>query len=125
MYIMSGHVKNAFMELLAASGLQVEPCWRPSVDIYRSRTGWLVKFELAGVTLSDVHVELQGSRLTVRGYRRDCSLTEGCIPYSMEIAYNRFERLIELPVAVGSETPQLECRDGILLVRVEAGREKL
>jgi len=117
--------KNVFTELLAASGLLAEPSWRPSVDIYRSRNGWLVKFELAGVTLRDVRVEIDGSRLTVSGYRRDCALGEGCTPYSMEISYNRFERLIELPVAVGAEPPQLECRDGILLIRIEAERGKL
>jgi HSP20 family molecular chaperone IbpA len=36
----------------------------------------------------------------------------------MEIAYNRFERTIELPCDLARAQITVECRDGMLLLRV-------
>jgi HSP20 family molecular chaperone IbpA len=36
----------------------------------------------------------------------------------MEIAYNRFERTIELPCDLAHARIAVECRDGMLLLRV-------
>jgi HSP20 family protein len=92
--------------------------WQPAADIYRTSTGWLLKFELAGVTPEDVALEVQGSRLTLAGVRRDWVMEECCAHYSMEIAYNRFERVIELPCNLERAGLDLEFRNGILFVRV-------
>ena len=103
---------------------QAETIWRPRVDIYRTRTGWLLKFELAGVRREDVSMCVSGNRLTVSGMRRDCLVEEGCSYYSMEIAYNRFERTIELPCDLTQAQMGLEFQNGILLVRIKTeGRE--
>src|SRR2546421_9178821 len=71
--------------------------WRPAVDVYQTRDGWLVKFDLAGVQPEDVTLSVQGSRLTLRGTRRDGCLTESCTHYSMERSYSYFERSLDLP----------------------------
>jgi HSP20 family protein len=101
-----------------------EPAWQPPTDIYRTRHGWLVKFDLAGVRPEDVKLTYSGNRLTVRGVRRDCSVEEGCSHYQMEISYSHFERSITLPVALENAALSVEHRDGMLLVhlRQEAGR---
>jgi len=96
-----------------------EPVWRPSVDVYRTRKGWLVKFDLAGVRPEDISLTAGGSRLTVQGTRRDCSAEEGCRFYRMEIAYSRFERSVELPFEPDPGHMTSEYRDGMLLVYVE------
>jgi HSP20 family protein len=100
-----------------------DPCWHPAADVYRTRTGWLVKFDLAGVRPEDISLTAQGKRLTVQGVRRDCSVEEGCRCYTMEIAYNRFERTIELPFNLESCQVTAEHREGMLLVRIANGRE--
>ena len=92
--------------------------WQPSVDVYRTRSGWLLKFDLAGVKTEDVTVSLTRRRITVAGIRRDRIIEEGCSYYSMEISYNRFERSIEMPVDLENAGVTLEARDGLLLVRV-------
>src|SRR5262245_5687253 len=71
--------------------------WRPSADVYRTQHGWLLKFDLAGVRPEDVEVKVCGSRLLVRGTRRDSCVDESCHCYHMEIAYSQFERSLELP----------------------------
>lgn len=98
--------------------------WQPAVDIYRTRTGWLLKFELAGVTEEDLALEVEKNRLTVAGVRRDWTIEDCCAHYAMEIAYNRFERVVELPCNLEQAQLDLEFRNGILFVRVttEGGR---
>ena len=98
------------------AGTQVP--WEPSADIYRTRDGWLLKFDLAGVRLEDVTVSVRGRRVSVSGVRRDSIVEEGCSYYSMEISYNRFERFIDMPADLGNARVTLQARDGLLLVRM-------
>jgi HSP20 family protein len=96
-----------------------EPQWSPMADVYRTRTGWILKFDLAGVRPEDIRITAEGCRITVRGTRRDSVLQEeGYSCYAMEISYNRFERTIELPCEFDNPRVDLEFHDGILLVRV-------
>ena len=92
--------------------------WRPAADVYRTRDGWLLKFELAGIQLDDISVAAQGSGITVTGVRRDRISEEGCCHYSMEMSYSRFERTIHLPCDLGSAALDVGYKDGILVVRV-------
>ena len=94
--------------------------WQPSADVYRTKDGWLVKFDLAGVQIGDVTVTIQGRRLIIGGVRRDSFLEEGSSYYSMEISYSRFERTIEMPADLENSKMTIEARDGILLVRLVA-----
>lgn len=97
---------------------EVPAAWRPLADVYRTRDGWVLKFDLAGVRLSDVTVSVRGRFISVGGIRRDTVIEEGASYYSMEISYNRFERTIEMPANLESSRMMLEARDGILLVRL-------
>ena len=92
--------------------------WHPAVDVYRTANGWILKFDLAGVRLDDVHVHVARRTVTVSGVRRDCLHESGCSHYSMEIRYSGFERTIELPEDLNAAKSRLEYRDGILLVRI-------
>ena len=74
------------------------------VDIYRTPSGWLLKFDLAGVTPEDIAVSVSGRRITVRGVRRDEVLEQGCSYYRMEIAYCGFERSVDLPCSLKKHT---------------------
>jgi HSP20 family protein len=93
--------------------------WRPLVDVYRTKNGWLIKYDLAGVLAEDVTLTVQGSRLTLRGIRRDCCLDEGCNQYYMEISYSQFERTIELPDDLDQAHMSTEFRHGMFLVHIE------
>jgi HSP20 family protein len=91
--------------------------WCPAADVYRTRSGWIVKFELAGVRAEDIDLEAHGNRLTVRGTRRGAA-QEPCHYYRLEIAYGEFERGVELPADLGRADITSEYRDGMLLVRI-------
>jgi HSP20 family protein len=96
-----------------------EAAWHPPADVYQTRRGWLVKFDLAGVRPEDIEVTAQGSRLTVRGTRRDWVAEEECACYRMEIAYSHFERTLELPCNLDAAHITSEYHYGMLLVRIE------
>lgn len=90
--------------------------WRPPVDVYRCKDGWLVKCELAGVRREDIEVALSENSLRISGTRRDWAILEGHRIYSMEICYDRFERLVSLPCNLELAEITIEFRDGMLLV---------
>ena len=104
--------------LFLPSAASDEAPWAPAADVYRTRRGWLVKFELAGVRPDEIELETAGTALTVRGVRRSSTREEGCCYYRMEIAYSRFERTLELPCDVGRANISTDYRDGMLLVHI-------
>lgn len=97
---------------------RVTIAWQPQADIYRSRDGWVVKLELAGVRPQDVSVTVRGSQLRIAGVRHDWIVEDGWSHHAMEIAYHRFERTIDFPRDLGHARITVECRDGMLLLRV-------
>lgn len=116
-----------FIRLMHALFLPTaEACpWQPATDVYRTATGWLVKFELAGVKPQDIELQALGGTLTLRGLRRDTVLEEaersgGAVPvhYRMEISYSHFERSVDLPCDLKKAEISTQCRDGILLVSI-------
>ncbi|HXG13332.1 MAG TPA: Hsp20/alpha crystallin family protein [Gemmataceae bacterium] len=92
--------------------------WQPPVDVYRTRKGWLVKFELAGVRPEDIHLSVNGRRLTVQGTRRDWFVEEECSCYRMEIAYSHFERTIEMPCELDPGRVRTDYQYGLLVVHI-------
>lgn len=95
-----------------------ELSWLPSADVYHSPQGWLIKVDLAGVRRGDVTITISGSRLVVSGCRRDLVVNQAWRPFSMEIAYTRFERTIELPGSLHNAEINAELSEGMLLIYV-------
>ena len=109
------------MHALFLPGMEAcqDATWHPNTDVYRTREGWLVKFEFA----EDIDLQVAGNRMVLRGVRRDCVPPGGCSYYRLEIAYSRFERAIELPCDLGHADIRTEFRDGMLLVHVKTRDE--
>jgi len=92
--------------------------WQPAADIYRTPTGWLVKYDLAGVRLDEVDVNIGGHELTLSVTRRDSIVEEGARHHSLEISYSRFERTLKFPCSLERAQIALEQQQGMLLVRI-------
>jgi HSP20 family protein len=104
--------------LHAADRLPREEVWQPRADVYRVPGGWLVKLELAGVRPEDVRLVPRASALLVQGTRRDECPCQGRDCHRLEIAYSRFERLLELPGISEAVAITATYRDGMLTVRI-------
>lgn len=92
--------------------------WRPATDVHRTRQGWLVKFELAGVRDEEIELEVHGRYLVLRGRRVDSHMETGSECQSMEIAYTGFERVVQLPRSVEHARLETDYQHGIFLVRI-------
>lgn len=106
---MKFHFEDSFAE--------VRSCfWSPRADVYRTPTGWLLKFDLAGVDPEDVTVAADRSQIQVKGVRRDHFVEKGFRHHSMEISYSQFERTLRLPEDCEISSIRTEYREGMLLV---------
>ncbi|HZH35244.1 MAG TPA: Hsp20/alpha crystallin family protein [Pyrinomonadaceae bacterium] len=97
--------------------------WCPAADVYETREGWLVKVELAGVSIEDVEIDLQGNSLYIAGTRRDghCS-GDGVTFHQMEITYSRFEKTLKFPRSIDGAKLEYDYKDGLLIVHLRSSK---
>jgi HSP20 family protein len=107
-----------------ASGLRcTEQFWYPAADVYRTRDGWVVKVELAGVAPDELEVEISGDTLRLAGCRRDETLTESVSYQQLEITYSRFEKVIRFPCPVEGARVEQRYKDGLLVLFLLSAEE--
>ena len=90
--------------------------WQPSVDAFQTSRGWLLKYELAGISPAEVRVTVSGRTVVVEGSRRDVRIESCQQSHCMEISYNQFSRTLELPTDLSQMRVATDYRDGMLLV---------
>lgn len=104
-----------------------EPAWSPAVDLVVSEHSARVIVELAGVPREDVHVQLRGRVLEIRGARRPSREASGSHYHFAEILFGEFHRAVELPWDADPDRVEAVHRDGLLdiqLVRVGSAVER-
>jgi HSP20 family protein len=94
--------------------------WRPHMDVYETVETFIVKMELPGIEPNeDVRLTLEGNVLTIRGHRRDRTLSKKEHYHLAEVNYGPFERIVALPEAVDDEaTPHALYENGFLEIVV-------
>ena len=96
--------------------------WYPAADIYQTTEGWMVKVELAGISLDDIEIEVQGDTLYVAGTRRDTTCCAGIHHHQLEITYSRFEKTLTFPRAIDGAKLDYDYKDGLLIVQLRAAK---
>jgi HSP20 family protein len=93
--------------------------FRPRVDVYYADnpSRAVVKVDLSGVRIDDVHLEIRGRTLVISGERRARD-TEGRVYQQVEIEHGPFEREIQLGADVEAEQARAGYEDGILRVEL-------
>jgi HSP20 family protein len=93
--------------------------FRPRVDVYYcgDPPKAVIKAELAGIRIDDVHLEARGRTLVISGERRTQD-TEGRAYQQLEIETGPFERKVQLGVDVDAERARATYEDGILRVEL-------
>ena len=100
--------------------------FQPDVDVVEVDGDYLVRVDVPGVKLEDLDVELDGSRLIVRG-RRNGDRPQGAKVRVAERGKGSFERVFLLPSQTLAGEVQATLSHGVLTVRVpvgEAGRPR-
>ena len=92
--------------------------WSPSVDIYENADSIVIKAEIPGVSKDDIHVDLKGRVLTLKGERKTENEVKEDRFYRREMSYGRFERSFTLPGDVEPDKIKADFKDGVLKVEV-------
>jgi HSP20 family protein len=102
--------------------------WRPAVNVYHDPTHFYICFDLAGLTREQVHVDVLGNKITVRGDRPAPPPPQGGGQVSllrMEISSGMFERSVELPEQADMNSVSARLAEGFLWLTIRKhGREK-
>jgi len=116
---MARSIERYFRHLPKASGVRyTEQVWYPPADVYRTRDGWIVKVELAGVPADEIELLLEADALRVTGSRRDTTCTECISFHQLEITYSRFEKVIRFPCRVEGAKVETLYENGLLIIRL-------
>ena len=97
--------------------------WTPAADVYRTRDGWLVKLDLAGVSPDEIEITVGGRVLSVAGIRRDAHCSETVSYHQIEITYSRFEKTLRFPCEIEGARVERAYRDGLLIIRLRGEAE--
>jgi len=98
------------------------PTWAPAADVYRTREGWLVKVDLAGVRPEEIEITVAGRVVVVAGCRRDTTFSETVAYHQLEITYSRFEKTLRFPCPVEGARVETDYRDGLLTIRLRESK---
>jgi HSP20 family protein len=92
--------------------------WNPPADVYRSKEGWIIKVDVAGVCPDELQLEVDKAHLRIRGCRRDTVYREGYVYQQMEITYSRFEKIIQFPCELEAASLEQTYKDGFLIIEL-------
>jgi len=91
--------------------------------MYATKDDLVLTLELPGVSEKDVSVSITGDLHTIKGERRFENQIEEQDLLHVERAYGKFERLVQLPMAVQADRVKATYRDGVLEIRLPKAEE--
>ena len=94
----------------------------PPVNIFRAGDGYVVRFELPGVTPDQFSIETQGRTLTIKG-KREMRMPQGGSFHRRERASGEFSRSVQLPDGLDLSRAAASYKSGLLTVRIPQREE--
>jgi HSP20 family protein len=91
-----------------------ERSYSPAVDVAEDADRFEVLCDLPGTDIKDVEISVAGSVLTIKGERKPGR--EDGKTYREELRAGRFQRTIQLPMAVDPDKVEAVLKDGVLAV---------
>jgi HSP20 family protein len=93
-----------------------EKGFAPAIETFVDKEGkkYFCRVSLPGVDPKDVEITVKGNFLTVKGERKFVRTVKEVELYEKEIAYGKFERMLELPEGVSAEKLQAEYVNGVM-----------
>jgi len=91
--------------------------WRPLTDVYETEEEVVIIVDIAGITVNDVKLTLQGRTLIIRGIRRERFSDERRHYHKMEIDFGPFQVKLDLPARIDPERATNRYAQGFLEIR--------
>jgi HSP20 family protein len=99
--------------------------WLPRIDVFDRKDDLVVRVEVPGVSIDDIHVTIEDHTLTIAGTRALEHDEDTGVFHRREILSGSFERTIVLPEGVNAEEIKANADHGILEVIVPRKPEVL
>jgi HSP20 family molecular chaperone IbpA len=111
---------EATFELDAGHGRRTtsrEP-WRPPIEVFECAAELVVRVEIAGLSLGDLDVLVEGDELLVRGARNVMNPSGPRMYHESRIRYGPFAAVVRLPFPVVVADANAEYVDGMLSIHL-------
>jgi len=93
--------------------------WKPLTDVFETDDEVVIIIDIAGISVNDVRLTLQGRRLLViRGIRRERPNDEKRHYHKMEIDFGPFKCKVDLPAQIDPELATKRYIQGFLEIRL-------
>jgi HSP20 family protein len=121
---MQGEVNRLFDSFLGrpATGAAAR-IWAPVLDIHETKDELVLNFEVPGISDKDVSLSITGDLLTLKGERTANRDVKDESVHHVERVYGKFERTVQLPMAVQADKVKATYRDGVLEVKLPKAEE--
>ena len=118
-------VQSLFDQPLAWSGREpfATSLWAPAVDIEEQPNALIVHVELPGLKPEDIHIEVEGDLLTLRGERKFEKEEQDKQYVRVERAYGAFQRTFTLNTPVKRDEVSAGYQDGMLEITLPKAEE--
>lgn len=93
--------------------------WAPAADVYETETGYLIAMDLPGISRESLELEIEESRLIVKGVR----VIEELKQHRAERPHGRFVRTFTVPASVNQSSIAAEYKDGVLQITLPKRKE--
>ena len=93
--------------------------WAPSVDVKETAETFVIRAEIPGIDIADVHVTVTADSLTLEGEKKSEETVAGETRHITERVHGKFSRTFTFPGAIASDDVEAETKNGILTVTVK------
>ncbi len=97
---------------------------RPVVDIAEKEKLYEITAEIPGVEEKDIHLDLEGDTLIIRGEKQQSEEQKNDNYHRIERSYGSFQRVLTLPEDANPESIKARFKNGVLTVDIDRDPEK-
>ena len=96
---------------------------RPKLDIAENAENYTISVEVPGIDEKDIHLQVSGDVLTIRGEKRQKQEKKEDKYHRVERSYGSFQRVLTLPADADTGTVNAKFDNGILTITVARSGE--
>jgi HSP20 family protein len=106
------------LDFLPAMTTVREGLWHPTMDVYDLANEIMIEFELPGMKMEDLCLQIEESHLVLEGNRKRSEKHKEEDRFYMERMFGKFHRVVHLPSDVDADCAEARFADGLLTVRL-------
>lgn len=99
-------------------GHRIADFFAPDADAAATDEQYEIDMELPGVTLDDIHIDIQEDTMTVRGEKKTEREEEGKTYFFSERTFGSFQRSFRLPANADADKIAANFKDGVLSIQI-------